>query len=555
MNSRDSFLSRRQFLQASGAMMAIPLLAACSTTQTTPSPATTATPKPAGAPGATAQPAAATPKRGGTVIETINWTYPTLDPHLTSIQYLPGYEAMYNGLVQFQLVDPNTWEHKIVPDLADSWNQPDPKTIEFKLKQGVKFHDGSDFDASVAAWNMLRARDHAKSQKKTQLEDLVAAEAPDKYTLVLKLKNPNPGFLRSLAFITGARIWMISKTALDKQGDDGFARNPVGTGPFKFKQWVTDDRVVTERFPDYFAKGADGKTLPYLDGAVFRYVPDPTVSLTDMKAGTVHMLEWVATKDVAAIKADPNFGLFDMPWAGQGYFMVGFNTEAKPFNDVKVRQAAVKAIDRAGMAKALGFGIGVPHYYPDWAKGSLGYDESIEKNEYNPAKVKELLTAAGYPNGVDVELKVIAREPEQTIGEFVQQMWSAVGIKTKLVAQERLSWIDAVRAKNFQACFWRGTFTTLVDPDLLSTRIKCGASTNWAQFCDKDIDRLMTEGVQTQDAKQRQEIYKQVLTIIQEKAYLGNGIAMPLITAYRKELQGVTMNFQVPHFDAAWLNK
>jgi ABC-type transport system substrate-binding protein len=319
------------------------------------------------------------------------------------------------------------------------------------------------------------------------------------------------------------------------------------------KQWVTDDRVVTERNPDYFLKGADGQSLPYLDGVVFRYVPDPTVSLTDMKAGTVHILEWVATKDVAGIKSDPNFGLFEMPWAGQGYFMVGYNAQAKPFDDVRVRQAASMAIDREGMAKALGFGIGIPHYYPDWAKGSLGYDESIVKNEYNPAKVKELLTQAGYPNGIDIELKVIAREPENTIGEFAQQMWTNVGIRTKLVAQERLSWIDAVRAKNFQACFWRGTFTTTIDPDLLSVRLKCGGASNWAQICDPDLDRLLTEGVQTQDNAKRHEIYKQVLTLIQERAYLANGIGIPLVTAYRKELQGVTMNYQVPHFDTAWL--
>ena len=541
--------SRRRFLKLS-ALAAVPLLSACSTTPAA-SPATPTAEKSA----ATGAAKPSGPVRGGTIAQAINWTYPTMDPHLTSIQYMAGYEAMYNGLVRFALVDPKTWEHKLVGDLAESWGQPDAKTIELKLKQGVTFHDGSPFTAEVAAWNLLRARDHEKSQKKSQLLDLAAAEAPDKNTLVLKLKKPNPAFLRSMAFVTGARIWMMSKAAIDKNGEEWAQRNAVGTGPFKFREWITDDRVVAERNPDYFEKGVDGKQLPYLDGLVLRYVPDPTVSLTDMKAGTVHVLEWVPTKDVATVKNDPNIGVVEMPWAGQVYFMVGFNTEAKPFNDVRVRRAALMAIDREGMAKALGYGVGVPHYYPDWAKGSLGYDESIPKNEYNPAKVKELLAEAGYPNGIEIELKVIAREPENTIGEFAQQMWSAVGVKTKLVAQERLSWIDAVRAKNFQACFWRGTFVTTVDPDLLGVRIRCGGASNWAQFCDKDIDRLMDEGASTQDEKQRHEIYKQVLTLIQERAYLGTGIAMPLITAYRKELQDMGMNYQVPDFRAAWLKR
>ncbi len=513
----------------------------------------TAAPKPAATAAAPAptQPAAAI-KRGGTVVQSINWTYPTLDSHLTTITYMTGYENLYNSLVRFEL-DPKTGEQKVVGDLAESWEQPDAKTFIFKLKQGVKFHDGSAFDAEVAVWNILRARDHEKSQRKAQLAVVESAEALDKSTLRLKLKTPYTGFLRTLAYIVGAQVHMQSKVAMDKLGEEGYGRNPSGTGPFKFKQWITDDRLILERNPDYFENGADGKPLPYLDGFVGRFLPDPSVAMVDMRAGATHVVEWVATKDVAAVKADANLALYEMPWAGQGYFKVGFNAKSDPFKDVRVRQAAAKAIDRDGMAKALGFGVAVPHYYPLWLPGALGYDDTIEKNEYNPAKVKELLTAAGYPNGISIELKVIAREPENTIGEYAQQMWGNVGIKTKLVSLERLAWIDAVRVNNFQAAFWRGTYQTVVDPDILKFRIGCGGTSNWAQICDADIDRLLNEGGQTVDPKKRHEIYREVMKIVQERAYLGTAITMPLLTAYRKELQGMTFNFQVPNFKAAWL--
>ena len=499
---------------------------------------------------AVAQPAI---RRGGTFVESINWTYPTLDAHLSSQPFMAGFEAMYNTLVRFELADAKTGEQKVVGDLADSWEQPDAKTIVFKLKPGVTFHDGTACDAEVAAWNVLRVRDHPKSQWKTQLGVLEAAEALNKSTLRLRLKTPSPGFLRSMAYASGARVYMLSKAAMDKQGEDGFARNPVGSGAFRFKQWITDDRLILERNPAYFEMGADGKALPYLDGFVGRFVPDPTVALVDMRAGAVQLVEWVPTKDAAAVKADPNLVLYELPWAGQNYFKVGFNAKSSPFNDVRVRQAALMGIDRAGMARALGFGVGVPHYYPFWLPRTLGHDESIPKNEYNPGKVKELLTAAGYPNGVSIELKVISREPENTIGEFAQQMWSAVGIKTKLVSLERLAWIDAVRANNFQAAFWRGVFQTVVDPDVLKTRIKCGAPANWAQVCDPDIDRLMDEGGATMDPRRRHEIYRNVLRLIQERAYLGTGIVMPLLMAYRKEVQGLKFNFQVPHVTTTWL--
>ncbi|HEY8476236.1 MAG TPA: ABC transporter substrate-binding protein, partial [Chloroflexota bacterium] len=177
-------VSRRRFLFLSLAIAAVPLAQACAPQAPTPTqpakppegakpaptsgPAATAAtqPTPGAKPAvqATAKPAEAI-KRGGTVVQAINWTYPTMDPHLTTIHYNVGYEAMYNGLVRFELVDPKTWEHKVVGDLAESWEQPDAKTVVFHLKKGVTFHDGSDFDATVAAWNFDRARTHAKSQK------------------------------------------------------------------------------------------------------------------------------------------------------------------------------------------------------------------------------------------------------------------------------------------------------------------------------------------------------------------------------------------------------
>lgn len=531
-------MRRRDFLRLSGVAV-VPLLAGVG-----PSRASAAT---------TPAPAAAI-RRGGTLVGAINWTYPTLDPHLSTMAVLPGYDAMFDALVRFELADAKTGQHRIVGHLAESWEQPDPRTYVFRLKRGIKFHDGSPFDAEVARWNVLRMRDHPKSSRKNYLADVESVEARDRSTLVIRHKAARAAFLPILAYHYAGRMHMISKAAMDKLGEEGFARNPVGSGPFKFKQWVTDDRVILDRNPDYHETGADGKPLPYLDGAVWRYIPDPTVSLVDMRAGSVQVLEWVPTKDVASIKADPNLATYDMPWAGQVYFQVGFNVGTPPFNNVLVRRAAVHGIDREGMAKALGFGIGVPHYYPKFMSGALGYDESLPKNEYDPAKVKALLKEAGYADGVSVELKVIAREPENTIGEFAQQMWTNVGIKTKLVSMERLSWIDAVRAKNFQACFWRGTpGGAVVDPDIQRARIICGGENNWSQFCDPEIDRLMEEGGRTFDTKKRHEIYRQVLGLIQDRAYLGAGILVPLVTAYRREVQGLRFDFQAPDVRAAWL--
>ena len=491
-------------------------------------------------------------KRGGTLTHAINWTVPSMDPHISTLPQHALNENAYEGLVRLR-ADPKTWEQKVVGVLAESWKSPDAKTIVFKLRQGVQFHDGSNFDAQVAAWNFLRARDHPKSMIKATLKVIDTIKAVDKQTLEIKTKDDNAALLRVLAHVNGGLVRMVSKAAFDKNGEEWLQRNAVGTGPFKFKQWITDDRVILERNVDYWEAGADGKPLPYLDGLVMRYIPDPTVSVIDMRAGAVHLVEGMALKDITTLKTDPSLAYVELPWAGQIYFMMGFNTGASPFNDVKVRRAALYGIDRVGMHKTLGFGVGAPQYYGNWLPGFLGYDESVPKYEYDPDKVKQLLKEAGYPDGISIELKVIAREPENTIGEFVQQMWTNVGIKTKLVSQERLSWIDAVRAKNFQTCFWRGSSIAGVDPDLLRTVVKCGGPDNWSQFCDPEIDRLMDQGAATPDAKKRQEIYRNVLSLIQERAYVGSGFLAPVLSGYRNEVQGLDFNFATPNLRASWL--
>jgi len=477
-----------------------------------------------------------------------------MDPHLNASFLNPGYDALYNGLVRFELVDRSTGQHKVVGDLAESWDQSDPTTLVFKLRQGVVFHDGSPFDASVAAWNFLRARDDPLSTRRSQLQVIDSVEAVDKNTLRFKFTRPSPGFVPTLAWANGIQVHMASKAAFDKLGADGIARNPVGTGPFKFKQWITDDRLILERNPDYFEIGADGKSLPYLDGFVSRFQPDPTVGLQDLRTAGVHLLESVAPKDVATIKSDASLAVDEVPWYANCYFQLWFNATAPPFDNVSLRQAVLYSIDRVGMAKAMGFGLGVPFYYPFFAPASMGYDDSILKYEYNPGRVKELLTQAGYPNGIDVELRVIDREPENTISQFAQQMFAANGVRATLARAERTVHIGIINDGKFQFSFARDAFETLVDPDVLQRRVKCGSAGQNGKFCDAELDKLVTDGGSTVDADKRREIYRQVLAMLQERAYVGTGYYLPTLNAYRKEVQGLAYNFQVPRAKTMWLS-
>jgi len=559
--SRREFIGRAALLGISAGSLSS-FIAACATTPpstpaATTNPGAAATAPKAGTPAPAGQPTpapAAQIKRGGTLVHSYSLTVPTMDPHINSSKNQMFFENVYEGLVGFKIDDPNKPEAKVVGLLAESWEQKDTKTLVFRLRKGVQFHDGSEFDAEAARWNFQRAKEHPKSNYRDNLAFIDTVTALDKYTLEIKAKVDTAPMLRLLAYDSGAQVRMMSKAAFEKNGEEWLQRNAVGTGAFKFKQWISDDRVITERNPNYYVMGVDGKPLPYLDGAVFRFIPDATVALVEQRSGSLHFIEWPLEKDAASIKGDPNLELMQMTWNSRGYFQLGFNTKDAPFNDVRLRQAALYGIDHEGMWKALGFGIGEPWYHPQALKGTLGYDDTVMKYEYNPAKVKDLLKQAGYPDGISIELLVIAREPERTIGEYAQQMWNAVGIKTKLNVVERLATIDACRNYNFQAYFWRGNHgASVIDPENAGNSLACGSAGNWTMLCDKEIDALMVQGLAELDTQKRAVIYHNVWQLLQERAYLATGWVSPVLHSYRKEVRGLTWTFAVANLSTAWL--
>ncbi len=547
--------SRRDFLKLGVGTAGVTLLAACAPTPQTSTPSSPAQSGTPAQPAAAATGAAPKIKRGGTLVHSQSWTYPTLDVHLSSIPTGPAYSSLYDTLIRHELVDDKVGRYELKPGLAESWEQADPKTIVMKLRKGVKFHDGSDFNAEVAKWNLDRMRSDKKSFARDQTAAIDTVDVVDPYTIKLNLKAPSPAILAGLSGgSNGSATGMLSKVAMDKLGPDKFALNPVGTGPMKFKQMIPDDRVVLERFEDYWMKGADGKTLPYVDQFVSRYIPDPSVAMVELRSGGIHVIDNIPPKDVETVKSDPSLVYWEMPWAGPTYFFVGFNLKSGPFaTNLKLRQAALYAIDRESMAKAIGFGIGRPALYPLWNSSHLGYDESIVKYPFDLDKAKQFLKDAGYPNGIDVNLLVIAREPENTIGQMAAEMWSKAGIKTKLETLERLSWIDRMQKFNFDSGFWRIS-TQPVDDDEKRRYFGTGGASNWSSVADPELDKLMEQGGTTYDVKQRAEYYKKALTLIQEKAYLGSGFQVPENKALRKEMKGSKVQFTYLDIRESWLD-
>jgi peptide/nickel transport system substrate-binding protein len=501
--------------------------------------------------------AAATPiKRGGVLRVAKDWRYPTLDAHLSNVTSLHGFRMLYDCLLRHELNEA-TGQFELRPELAEAWERTDDRSFVFRLRKGVKFHDGSDFNAEVAKWNLDRMRQHPKSGKKDDVTAIQGVDVVGSHAIRVSLKVPSASLLVNLSAAAG-RAEMISRVAVDKLGDDQFGRQPVGTGPMRYVEWVPDDRLVLKRFDGYWRTGADGKPLPYLDGVVFRVITDPAVGILELRAGAMDLTDGIEAKDVARVKAVPDLVYREVPQSGQIYFTLGFNPKSGPFaRNQKLRQAALHALNREAMAKALGFGQARPHYYVYSGPGTLGYDESVPRHEYSPARVRELLREAGHPGGVEVTLTVINRAAEMRISEVVKQMWDALGIRTTLEVFERLAWIQKVKAFDFQACFWRGG--TLMDPDLATRNLTTGGPGNWNSWSNPAFDRCMDEGRSTYDERARHEIYKRCQRILQEDAFVGTGFLIPQNIVHHRSVKGIRVQSTNPwallDFRETWLDR
>ena len=200
------------------------------------------------------------------------------------------YFAIFNTLVG---LDP---ELRIVPELATAWGTPDPLTYVFTLQRGVKFHDGTNFDASIVKWNFERMKDPAVgSLRQSEIANIAAVEVVDTYTVKLSIYEPDAALLATLTDRSGM---MVSRAAVEQHGKD-FARNPVGTGPFQFAERVKDDHVRVKRYAQYWREG-----VPILDEVVYRPIHDPTVRLTAMRACDLHIIDGIPLQLISRLGSD-----------------------------------------------------------------------------------------------------------------------------------------------------------------------------------------------------------------------------------------------------------
>jgi peptide/nickel transport system substrate-binding protein len=543
---------------AASAPTTAPTAAASAPTTAPPTSAqanpTAVAPAPAAAPTKAQAPAAASPaavKRGGTLT---GWEQlkPTLDPHVSTSNFVASYSALYDSLT-YNALDSATGKTQIQPMLAEAWQQSDDKTFVFKLRQDVKFHDGSDWNAEAAKWNLDRLKTNPKSVSKDIVAIIDQVSVVDPYTIKVQLTGPSASFLAILSSgVSWGRTRMVSMAAVLKQGEADFGNNPSGTGPFMLEKWVKDDQIALKRNPNYWRKGVDGQALPYLDRLVFRFIPDEAVGLAELQSSGIDV-NAISPQNVSIVQKDPNLVYWQWPWNWSA-MALGLNAKQGPFVDnLKLRQAFAYSLDYDSLVKALTFGVGERARYV-WSKGQLGYDESVPVYDYNPDKAKQLLTEAGHPDGLDVRMLTFTIPQYLQAAQTFQAMLAKTGFKLVIDSLERLAWIAKAQTfAGWEIAFWG--WGAVSDPDALSRNLVSTGLGNWSGVVNAQRDQLMAAGRAEYDPVKRSAIYKNVQQTVYDEAHIVFTYKTVANQVYQTYVKGMTSDFYDFNAAEVWLNK
>ncbi len=407
-----------------------------------------------------------------------------------------------------KLVDINP-DLDIIPQLATEWEWSDDGTVlTMKLREGVVFHDGTAFDAEAVKANIERSQTLEELRRKSELASVESVEVTGPHEVALHLTAPDATLLAQLADRAGM---MISPKAAAEKGAD-FGLEPICSGPYKFVERVQQDRIVLERFPEYW--NADAYSF---DKVVFLPIPDTTVRLANLQAGDLDMIERLAATDVAAVKADSALSLAQAVSLGyQGITVnVGNGDRANnPFGqDARLRQALNLAIDREALNQVVFEGAFMPGNQP-FPPTSPWYDKDHPVPQRDVEKARALMKEAGHER-LPLEVQVANNPVQMQVMQVIQAMAGEAGFDISLVAKEFATQLSDQTAGDYQASQigWSGR----VDPDgNIHQFMTCDGGINDSGYCNPKVDELLNAARVSNDTAERKKHYDAARDILAE---------------------------------------
>ncbi|GGI97151.1 ABC transporter substrate-binding protein [Paenibacillus hunanensis] len=468
-----------------------------------------------------------TASAGGTLIVGRGGDSAALDPAIvTDGESIKIAQQVFDPLLAYK-----SGTTEVEPALAESWQiSEDGLTYTFKLRQGVKFHDGTDFNAEAVVFNFERWND-PKSKYKFEGDSfdyydsmfgpenariIASVKAVDASTVEFKLNHPQAPFLQNLAM---PPFSIASPTAIEKEGAE-FKSNPVGTGPFVFKEWKRSDSITLEKNPNYWQQG-----LPKMDQVIIRSIPDNTARFNALQNGEIDLMEDLSPDDLATLEGNSELQKFNRPPFNVAY--IGFNLTKKPFDNPKVRVALNHAVDKKSIIDA---------FYAGQAEAAInpipptlwGYNSNVKDYDYDLTKAKQLLAEAGFPNGIDQELTFYAMPVSRPympdgkkVAEVIQASFAQIGVKVNIQSPEWATYLDDLSKGEKDDLYMIGWTGDNGDPDNffypLLDKDSIGGN-NYSQYASEPFHKLLVEAQRETDQDARAKLYEQAQVIVKEDA-------------------------------------
>jgi peptide/nickel transport system substrate-binding protein len=420
----------------------------------------------------------------------------------------------YNLLESLLKVDRNGG---VVPALAKTYTvSKDGKEYAFTLHPGIRFHDGKPCTAEDVKYSFERLLDHKTAAPyRMYYESIESIQVVDPLTVRFKMKKVDSNFLFNVA--RGDAV------IVSRQGIDKLKSAPIGTGPFKLAEWKRGDSVTMVRNPDYYRKG-----IPYLDGVVFKFIPDPSAQLAALRAGDVDVIAYdLAPENAPALEKDPRFKVLRGNTTTD--VIMAMNHSRKPFNDLKVRQAITLAVDRRAVIQGAVAGYGTPigsHMDPT----NPYYVDLSGLYPYNPEKARQLLAEAGYPHGFEAVLKLPAPYAyARRSGEIIADQLSRVGIQLNLEVIQMGQWVDRV----FKNADYDLTIIGHAEPFDIEIY---GRPNYYFRYDNPKFREIMKKAEGEMEVKARKKIYEQAQRMLADDFVNVYLFAYPALPAMKKEV-------------------
>ncbi len=455
----------------------------------------------------------------------------TLDPRLSrDVSGLRTFELMADGLIQL--------DENLAPkaSLAEKWENPDELTWIFYLRQGVKFHDGSDLTAEDVkyTYDSIRNPDFGApyAANYASIEEVVAV---DDYTVQFNLKEPYSPIL--------ANCMTLSIIPAEADEIPDFANKPIGTGAFKLIEWVKKEKIVLEANPDYWG-GA-----PKLQGVEFYIVPNNDTRVSALEAGDVDFVHTpLSPQDVARIRDNDRFTVAEL--TGLGITFAAFNHASPVLSDKQVRVGLSHFLDKEIMAEELSQGLelpGVSMLIPN----TWFYSSSVTNFPFDPDKGKEILKEAGWEdtdgdgildkNGekLTVRLSTYTQDDlKMQYVEYMQNLFSTNGVDAQVVTNEWPTFIADVQSGNYDIAVFG--MLNLFDPDkYMYNFLRAAGGSNWGGFTNTDFDKLVEEARKVMDQSERAKLYAQAAQINNDEVMHNVLVIQGYIAMYNSKLQGI----------------